>query len=117
MNFEEAMKALVGRCPGARGAAIMDPDGIPVVLSPNDPTLEALGTELASVVVGVERTGREFEHGELQQLSVYAENAVVVLTGLAAGYFLMLVLNRDGLVGKGRFLSRLTGERLYSEFV
>ena len=111
------MKALVGRCPGARGAAIVDPDGIPVVLSPNDPTLEALGTELASVVVGVERTGREFEHGELQQLSVYAENAVVVLTGLAAGYFLMLVLNRDGLVGKGRFLSRLTGERLYSEFV
>jgi predicted regulator of Ras-like GTPase activity (Roadblock/LC7/MglB family) len=117
VNFEEAMKALVARCPGARGAAIMDPDGIPVVLSPQDATLEALGTELASVVEGVERTGREFEHGDLQQLSVHAENAVVILTALAAGYFLMLVLNRDGLVGKGRFLSRLTSERLYSEFV
>jgi predicted regulator of Ras-like GTPase activity (Roadblock/LC7/MglB family) len=117
VNFEEAMKALVARCPGARGAAIIDPDGIPVVLSPQDASLEALGTELASVVGGVERTGREFEHGDLQQLSVYAENAVVIVTGLAAGYFLMLVMNRDGVTGKGRFLSRLTGERLYSEFV
>ena len=42
---------------------------------------------------------------------------MVILTSLAAGYFLVLVLNRDGLAGKGRFLSRLTGERLYSEFV
>jgi hypothetical protein len=48
---------------------------------------------------------------------VNAENAIVILTALAAGYFLVLVLNRDGIPGQGRFLSRLTGERLYSEFV
>jgi predicted regulator of Ras-like GTPase activity (Roadblock/LC7/MglB family) len=97
------MKELVERCPGARGAAIVDPDGIPVVVLPDEATLEALGTEFASIIV--------------QQLSVYAENAVVILTSLAAGYSLVLVLNRDGLAGKGRFMSRLTGERLYSEFV
>ena len=117
MNFSEAMENLLARVPGARGAAIVDPDGSAVVVTPDEGTLAALGTEFAGIVGGVERTGREFHHGGLQQLSIYAEHAVVVLTALAAGYFLVLVLNRDGLVGKGRFLSRLTGERLYSEFV
>jgi len=117
VNFSDAMENLMARVPGARGAAIVDPDGIPVVVTPDEGTLEALGTEFAAIVGGVERTGREFHHGGLQQLSIYAEHAVVVLTTLASGYFLVLVLNRDGLAGKGRFLSRLTGERLYSEFV
>jgi predicted regulator of Ras-like GTPase activity (Roadblock/LC7/MglB family) len=117
VTFNDEMQTLLERCPGAQGAAIVDPDGIPVAVDPHDSTLEALGTEFSSIVSGVERAGHEFHHGGLQQLSVYAENAVVILTSLAAGYFLVLVLNREGLAGKGRFLSRLTGERLYSEFV
>lgn len=117
MNFEAEISRLVERCPGARGAAIMDPDGIPVVTIPESSALEALGTELATVVAGVERTGREFDHGSLEQLSVWAEDAVVLLTSLAAGYFLVLVLDRTALVGKGRLLSRVAGARLYSEFV
>ncbi len=117
MKLDDAMETLVRRCPGARGAAIVDPDGIPVVMMPEESQLEALGTEFAAIVGGIERAGQEFHHGGLQQLSVYAENAVVILTSLAAGYFLVLVLNREAPVGKGRYLSRLTGERLHSEFV
>jgi len=117
VNFEAEITRLVEGCPGSRGAAIVDPDGIPVVTIPDSSTLEALGTELATVVAGVDRTGREFEHGSLQQLSVWAEDAVVVLTSLAAGYLLVLVLDRTALVGKGRLMSRLAGARLYSEFV
>ena len=35
MSFEESMKELLESCPGARGAAIVGPDGIPVVVSPD----------------------------------------------------------------------------------
>lgn len=117
MNFEAEITRLVERCPGSRGAAIVDPDGIPVVTVPDSQSLEALGTELAAVVAGVDRTGREFDHGSLEQLSVWAEQAVVVMTSLAAGYFLVLVMDRTAMVGRGRLLSRLAGVRLYSEFV
>jgi predicted regulator of Ras-like GTPase activity (Roadblock/LC7/MglB family) len=117
LNFEQEMMTLVERCPGSRGAAIIDPDGISVVLTPQSSSLEALGTEFAAIVAGVDRTARDFDHGELQQVSVYAETAAVIITSLAAGYFLVLVLDRTALVGKGRLLSRLTGSRLYSEFV
>jgi len=117
VNFEAEIVKLVERCPGSRGAAIVDPDGIAVATTPADRSLEALGTELAAVVAGVDRTGREFDHGSLQQVSVWAEDAVMILTSLAAGYFLLLVLDRGALAGKGRLLSRLVGARLYSEFV
>ena len=79
--------------------------------------IAAMGAEMANIVRGVDQAGREFNHGPLQQFSIFAEDAVLILTTMAAGYFLLLVLERGGLVGKGRFLSRLVRERLYAEFV
>jgi predicted regulator of Ras-like GTPase activity (Roadblock/LC7/MglB family) len=117
VNFDEAVADLLDRCPGAGGVAVFDPDGIPVVTTPKDGNLEALSAEFAGIVKSLEQAGREFEHGQLQQLSVFAENAVVILTSIAAGYFLMLIVDRHGLIGKARLLSRLTSERLYTEFV
>lgn len=117
MNFDEPIQDLLARCPGARGAAIVDPDGIPVVVSPRGGTLETLGAELAGVLRDLGEASRELEHGALEQLAVYAEDAVIILTTIAAGYFLVLVLARDGLAGKARLASRLARARLYSEFI
>ena len=117
MTFEEAISDLIDNCPGAQAAAIVDPDGISVSVQPQGRDLEAMGAEMANIVRGVDQAGREFNHGPLQQFSVFAQDTVVILTTMAAGYFLLLVLERGGLVGKGRFLSRLVRERLYAEFV
>ena len=117
MNFEESMRELLESCPGARGAAVVDPDGIPVVVSPDDGSLEVLGAELATILHDLAEAARELHHGQLEQCSVYAEDAVIILTTIAAGYFLVLVVSRDGLAGKGRFLSRVARARLYSEFI
>ena len=56
---DNEMRELLERCPGARGAAIVDPDGIPVAVNPDDAALEALGTEFSSIVSGVERAGSD----------------------------------------------------------
>lgn len=117
MSFEESMKELLESCPGARGAAIVDPDGIPVVVSPDDGSLETLAAELAMILHDLAEAARELQHGQLEQCSVFAEDAVIILTTIAAGYFLVLVVNRDGIAGKGRFHSRLARARLYSEFI
>jgi len=117
VTFEESMKELLESCPGARGAAIVDPDGIPVVVNPEDESLEVLGAELATILHDLAEASRELQHGQLEQCSVFAEGAIIILTTIAAGYFLVLVISRDGLAGKGRFLSRRTSARLYSEFI
>ncbi len=117
MNFRDTTEALSRGCPGSQGAAIIDPDGIPVAVHPQDGSLEVLGGEFASILKHVGEAGRELEHGALQQLVIYAERAVVILTTTGGGYFLVLVLSRLGSVGKGKFCSRLLAERLFSEFV
>ena len=117
MTFDDVVEELLAGCPGSRAAAIVDPDGIPVVTNPRGHSLEALGAEYAAVLREVDEAGREFRHGQLQQFFVTAEHANVILTAIAAGYFLVLLMDRDGLVGKARYLSRLVGERLYPEFI
>lgn len=116
MSFQTVVTTLLESCSGARGAAVIDPDGIPVVTVPHDATLEVLGAEYARVLRDVDEAGREFRHGTLEQFSIYSETTIVILTVITAGYFLVVVLDRDAVVGKARLLSRLTRERLFPEF-
>ncbi len=116
MTLHTAVDELISGCPGALGAAIVDPDGIPVVVQPRDASLEDIGAEFATIIREVDEAERELHHGQLQQFVVTADQAVLIVTLMNEGYYLVLQLRRDGLVGKGRFLSRVTGEKLYSEF-
>lgn len=117
MNFDDVLSSLLERCPDATGAAIVDADGIAVSIAPEGGVPEAVCVEFAAILGEVTSAGREFQHGELRQLSVTAENAAVMVTMLAAGYFLLLLQRSGALLGRGRFLSRLVAERIHSEFV
>lgn len=117
MNFETTVAEIIERCPGAQAGAIVDPDGIPVVNVPDRGTLEEAGAEFSTILRDVSEAERELHHGELVQFTVHAEEGTLVLTLIGGGYFLLLQLTPEGLVGKARFLSRLAAVRLYSEFV
>ncbi|MCK5379379.1 MAG: roadblock/LC7 domain-containing protein [Acidobacteria bacterium] len=117
MTFEETVKDILQACPGATAAAIIDPDGIPVVVEPGRPEIEVLGAEMASLIREMNQAGRELDHGALRQFSAMADRVQIVLTTMAAGYFLMVLLDPDAVAGRVRLASRLAGERLHSEFV
>ena len=117
MNFEHELQELLTRCPEASGAAIVDADGIPVVVVPPSETLEEVGAEFSAVLRSVEQAALEYEHGMLEQLVVYGQRSALFLTAITRGYFLIVVQPTLGPGGKVRFLSRLYRERLYDEFV
>ncbi|MEN8165339.1 MAG: roadblock/LC7 domain-containing protein [Acidobacteriota bacterium] len=117
MTFEETVKDILQACPGANAVAIIDPDGIPVVVEPLKPEIEILGAEMASLVREMNQAGRELDHGALRQFSAAAERVQIVLTTMAAGYFLMVLLEPGAVTGRARMASRLAGERLHSEFI
>ena len=117
MAFEAVVEEVLNRCPGARGAAVVDSDGIPVVSVDRDGRLEELAAEYSTVVREIQRAARELDHGQLEQVSVDAEKVTVMLTAITAEYFLVLLLGSEGLRGKARYLSRLAGRRLYPEFI
>lgn len=117
MTLHSAIDELINACPGAVGAAIVDPDGIPVVVQPREASLDDVGAEFATIIREVDEAERELQHGKLEQLIVTADRSVLIVTLMNEGYYLVLQLRPGGLVGKGRFLSRVTGEKLYSEFI
>jgi len=107
VNFEEPMQRLLEDCPGAQGAAIVDPDGIPVVVTPREGSLETLGVELATILRDLAEAARSPARAGFR-----AGSPVRACTPNSSE-----VIRRDGLAGKGRFQSRLAGARLYSEFI
>ena len=117
MTFESAVRDIIESCPGSLAAAIIDPDGIPVVVDPPNPDIEVLGAEMASLVREMNQAGRELDHGTLRQFSSTSDRVEIVLTTMAAGYFLMVLLEPDAVTGRARLASRLAGERLHTEFV
>ncbi len=117
MTFEETVKDILETCPGTNAVAIIDPDGIPVVVKPLTPEVEVLGAEMAALIREMNDAGRELDHGALRQFSAAAERVQIVLTMMAAGYFLMVLMEPDAVTGRARLASRLAGERLHSEFI
>jgi predicted regulator of Ras-like GTPase activity (Roadblock/LC7/MglB family) len=117
VTFDDAVQDLLTRCPGSRSVAIVAPDGIPVVVEPHAYEMETLGAELATIVKDMDSSGEELQHGRLQQFTVEAENAQVLLTTMTEGYFLLMVLDSDAVIGRARFACRVAGERLRSEFL
>jgi len=117
MTFDEVLKGVLDACPGARAGAIVDRDGIPLVVEPDRPELEALCAEMAGLIRDLSQAGRELDHGTLKQLSTVNENAQIVLTTMAAGYFLVVEMEPGAVAGRARLAGRLAGERLFSEFL
>lgn len=115
--MKEALERLLFQCPGAEAAALMDPDGIPVLVEPRGADVEVLGAEMASMVVEMENASRGLQHGRLRQFQVGTDLEIIVLTTIAAGYFLMVFLKPDAVPGRVKFYSRVAREFLYSEFV
>jgi len=117
LNFEENVRHVLDSCPGAHAVAIVDPDGIPVIVEPHQAEIEVLGAEMASLIREMNQAGSELDHGALRQFSAMADRVQIVLTTMAAGYFLIVLLEPNAVTGRARLASRLAGERLHAEFI
>jgi len=117
MTFEHAL-AEVRSCAGVSLTAIADRDGIPVTSWGERPQeVEELIAEYSTFLREVTSANRELQLGDLDQIMVSAEHKVVLITSIAAGYFLMAVVERDGNPGKARFACRTAAFRLRQDFV
>ena len=119
MNFREELERICTRAKGALGALIIAEDGIVVERHLVDP---AVDLELASVeFVGAAREMRrattEVEAGELDEILVTSRARLTLLRFIGPGYYLLLFLAPDALVGRGRYELRRAAHALANEFV
>ncbi len=115
--MQKVLQKLLQGCPEAEAAALMDPDGIPVLVEPRSYDVEVLGAEMASMVREMEDASRELQHGKLRQLEVCTDSRMLLLTTIVEGYFLLIFLEAQAVAGRAKFYSRVAREALYSEFI
>jgi predicted regulator of Ras-like GTPase activity (Roadblock/LC7/MglB family) len=103
--FLDELSRISNRIEGAVALSLVARDGIPVESVSSDPDLdlEVLAAELVAQARSISDNHRELDVGEVQQLSVMTDRLTLMVSSVAADYYLLLVLGPDGNYGKARF--------------
>jgi len=112
--MKPVLDAVLDRLPGALGAALVGPDGIPVVLVARDPGLN-LEWAAATGIEMVRRTaaGTPDGHGgPPDEITIAGGARLTILRSVGAGYFLCLVMGPGAIAGQARYEAWRTGLQL-----
>lgn len=107
MGFKKILQALVEENIGALGGVIMGYDGIAIeefTSASTELDVPTMAVEYASVLKEIKRTVGVLKTGELQEVSIIADNCIVLVRGVSDEFFIALVLAADGNFGKARYL-------------
>ena len=118
--FKNLLETIMERTEGSLGALIMGLDGISVekVLGEAgaEANLDVAAAEFTSLVRSAQRAGNDTGLGNLKELMVSLDQAVVVMRLLSRDYFVVLALSPEGNIGRGRFELRKAELQLAKEF-
>jgi predicted regulator of Ras-like GTPase activity (Roadblock/LC7/MglB family) len=103
--FLDELSRISNRIEGTIALSLVARDGIPVESVSSDPDLdlEVLAAELVAQARSISDNHRELDVGEVQQLSVMTDRLTLMVSSVAADYYLLLVLGPEGNYGKARF--------------
>lgn len=119
--FKKLLETIVERTEGGLGALIMGTDGIAVekvlVEGGMEANLDVAAAEFTSLIRGAQRGGDDLGLGNLRELCISLDGAIILMRLLSRDYFVVLALSADGNLGRGRFELRKAELQLAKEFV
>ncbi|HVN80344.1 MAG TPA: hypothetical protein VMW38_15215 [Terriglobia bacterium] len=103
--FGEVLDSVLNKVEGALAAIVMGMDGIPIEdrVSGDTVNVEALAAEYSSLLKGTALTTQEVGLGLIQEMVVSSENRVIVIRMITPEYFILVLLDRNGNIGRTRF--------------
>jgi predicted regulator of Ras-like GTPase activity (Roadblock/LC7/MglB family) len=114
----DRLRDLVEHVPGAQAAVLVDEDGL-TVDSYRDPDAdvdsESLSAECNTVVARARDAAQRLEFGTVGEMAMSTEQVHLLCCFVRGGYYLILVLDRSAIVGKGRFYLQRVAFMLRSE--
>ena len=113
--FTETLKKIVDNVDGGIGAVIMGVDGIPVdgyTRRSDKADVQTIGTEFSFIVGQAQKAAMSLDLGKCSDISVRAEQVVLLIHVLNEQYFLATVIESAGNYGKARFLMRMAASEL-----
>jgi predicted regulator of Ras-like GTPase activity (Roadblock/LC7/MglB family) len=118
--FKEILETIIQRTEGSLGALIMGIDGIAVERSlkteGQEANLDIAAAEFTSLVRSAQRAGNDTGLGNLRELVISLDDAVMLMRLLGKDYFVVLALTPEGNLGRARFELRKAELQMAGEF-
>lgn len=118
--FKDVLKSVVDGTEGGVAGLLMGFDGIPVDNYVRDEAamdVETIGMEYSVILKDIRRAAEMLEAGTANEVAIRAERMTTVIRLLNDEFFVALALRPGGNVGKGRFLLRMSSDKLLSALV
>lgn len=118
MSLRDALNTIVQSVDGTMAAIIMAYDGIPideVIVEQSEFDMQLLSVEYATVLKEIKRAVDVIKMGNLEEVTITTSRICVVVKVLNEDLFAALILNRDGNIGKGRYLLKLKSYEILQE--
>lgn len=108
MTITETLKKIIDDLDEAQGVALVAMDGIVVEEQKRDPNIDiqSLGAEWCTIVRQTDKTMASCGFENSTELSILSRSGVVLMRKIGSEYFLLLLIEKDGNFGKGRYLLR-----------
>ena len=105
--FKETLETIIERTEGSLGALIMGIDGIAVERllkeAGQEANLDVAAAEFTSLVRSAQKAGKDTGLGNLRELVISLDGAVVIMRLLGRDYFVVLAIRPEGNLGRARF--------------
>ena len=117
--FAERLRRAAERVEGARAISLIAADGIPVESWGNLEALsmEPLAAQMAALLKAARGAGDASGAGTIREVATVADSAITVLSRVTGEYYLLLLLGREGNLGRGRFELRRAAADLEKELL
>jgi len=118
MNFASVLETIVSKVDGAVGALIMGVDGISVeqFTGSNHHDLEAIAAEFTFPLQKTFKTSTEAGLSTLQEMTVIGSEMSLLFRPITPEYFIIVLLEAGGNIGRARFELRKAQLMLEEEF-
>ena len=116
--FAETLKKVVDNVEGGIAAVVMGLDGIPVetYVRQNDRVdVNTVAMEFSFILSQVRKAGDSLAVGSLEELSVKAQQLMLVCRMISPQYFVAIAMAPEGNFGKARYLARLATPTLVAQ--
>ena len=116
--FNEILESIASKVEGTLGAIVMGVDGISIEKRFLDSAanIEALAAEYTSLLKASSLAAQDSGQGSLEELIVSTASNIITICMINPDYFLLLLLEKEGNIGRARFELKKAKHALAREF-
>ncbi len=117
--FAEVLESIFEKVEGTLGVIVMGMDGISIEKRSREDllNLEALSAEYTSLLKSSAATTQDIGLGTLEEIIVSSDTQITVVRMITQEYFLLLMLETNGNIGRARFELKKAKYSLQKELV